>query len=409
MVEFPVRRQWPVRMWPPAGIGTQANRSRGTIGRLKGGNAMNGDPLELILLHRYREPRPAVDDSGFLCHGACQNTTQLVDGAEPGSGAFEFASGNSAVKVAPAPQWRNLQALVIDVVVRLDTPLGGRRNIIEGDGCFALFVDGGGGVHFDMYSMVEGQSAQAWNGLSTAAHPPGSPFHIAPDRWTHLQASFDGLATARLWADDQLVAQRSDFLAPLGSPGAAGVTIGNWTLWDQYALHGAIDTIAVWKLNDRAIARDFVARLDDAGLQSWTSFIDCLRSSQAAPDSPDLRAALANLFRHLSRAIAASDQGHKDQLSCLVNEYAALWRANRIAEPAFRQSLDQLYCVLLKLDYELAGDLRRVLDAFDAGWTDRARACFQRSGIEAHDPQWASAFGGGRFACAPATSKEPSP
>jgi len=354
---------------------------------------MPSDPTILILFHQYTQPRPAVDRSRFLHHGACHNTHYLPDGAQAGSGALAFSRDDASVKVAMAPHWERLGGLVIDVMLRLEGDLSARRNIVEADGCFAFYVAPGGEVRFDIFSLVKGQGSASWNGVSSTIHAIGPGYRMTPGRWVHLQASFDGVATARIRADKRLVSERHDFRSSLGSPGGRGIAVGNWTLRSQYALHGAIDWLAVRKIDDRAIVRDFLGRVDERTRRAWADFINCLRARNGDKPLGALAEGVGDLLAKVATLIAGADDVTRARLSERIAHYVALWEGNQLTNPAYGKTLMELRDLLAAVSGgELLVEMQRLQDQFEQLMGERARDCFKCSGLAALDPQWARAF-----------------
>jgi hypothetical protein len=198
---------------------------------------MSNDPTMLILLQNFRVPKPAIDESDHLNHGQCLNTNFHLNGAKTGSGMLEFLA-DSVVRVPHSPSWEQLGGLIIEVFVRFDgSSISTRRNIVEGDGCFAFYVAPGGDLRFDFFAKFVGLSDLSWQGVSSVLNAVAQPVELQVGQWYRLRASFDALTTARLWVDGHLVAQRSGFRSAVGSPGGAGISIGNWTLHNRLDCH----------------------------------------------------------------------------------------------------------------------------------------------------------------------------
>lgn len=354
---------------------------------------MARDPKMLILLHHYRQARPAVDESQFRNHGLCRDTVFLSDGARPGSGALSFGA-NSAVKVAASPSWERLRALVVDVLVRFDgAALNTRRNIVEGDGCFAFYVAPGGELRFDFFALVEGQAAPGWHGVSSVAHAIAQPRPLETGHWVRLRAAFDGLATARLWIDGERVAQRSGFRSSIGSPGGAGVTIGNWTLSSQFPLLGALDWIAVWRLDEDAVTNRFVDRLQPAARDEWSLLAACLRARIDAETLKSLLAPFERLLLQASQCMATADPRVREEYARLIALYAELWAGGLSDGDAYRGVLVRLHRLLtLHCRGELADQFLRLAHRFASLVEERRIDCIDGRRLGDADPMFAAAF-----------------
>jgi hypothetical protein len=290
--------------------------------------------LKLILDHEFVTPLPAVDQSPFANHGQIINSGFLADGRSAGSGAREFQQADSAVRVAWRPVWGRLTALAIEAWVYV-TGNGQRRNIIEGDGSFALFVNPDDTVAGSLFSLVDGISAPAWNLVSSGAHSPDGALHRVPlERWCKVVFHHDGVTRARLFLDDQLIATRGDYRSGVVGVAGAGVVIGNWTLANQYAFSGRIDRVSVWKHDDAEAMRQFTARPISAEARDhWDEIWECLMA-HVNPDSAIRLRALSRdweqLLRELFRAAHAASPADRAEFLRLVEAYQQHWHENTI-------------------------------------------------------------------------------
>ncbi len=353
---------------------------------------MADDLTKLILLHHYRRPFPAVDESEFVRHGQCVNTLFEADGAKPGAGAL-LLGPSSSVRVAMAPHWERLGGIIIDVMVRLDGTPGARRNLVEGDGCFALFVGPAGDLNLGVFAVAAGQTAPNWHGTSSVDHATSGPVTVDFGRWVRLRAAFDGMGTATLWIDGQPVARRFDIVTGLGSPGGVGVVIGNWTLADSYPLNGAIDYAAVWKLDEDAVTRRFVDRLDPAAEAGWGGFLACLGSTLDNRNGSLVVTALAETFAVLAALIAQAPPAERQALDDAFTRYASLWQANQLDDGTFSDTIREIFTILRTLGgNDFADTLRRFSQILDEVLGPRARDCLGRAGLESADAPWFAAL-----------------
>lgn len=353
---------------------------------------MADDLTKLILLHHYRRAFPAVDESEFVRHGQCVNTAFEADGAKPGSGVLVLGP-SSSVRIAMDPHWERLGAIIIDMMVRLDGSPGARRNLIEGDGCFALFIGPAGDLQLSVFATAAGQNGPDWHVTSSVDHAIDNSMSVDFGRWVRLRAAFDGVGTATLWVDGKPVARRSDLVTALGSPGGAGVVIGNWTLADTYPLNGAVDYTAVWKLDEDAVTHRFVDRLDPGAETGWGRFLACLGPALDDPHGAVLARELAELYSLVAALVAQAPSAERQALDDAFARYAVLWQANQLDDGAFSDALRKILGLLKYLGgSDFADRLRRMAHLLDEVIGPRARDCLRGADLEAADAPWFAAL-----------------
>jgi hypothetical protein len=353
------------------------------------------DPAMMILLHHYKKAKPAIDESDYLNHGLCVNTNFVVDGAKLGSGALEFKT-DSVVRVPKSPSWDQLRGLIVDVQVRFDgSSITTRRNIVEGDGCFAFYVAPGGDLRFDFFTNFIGQPDPDWHGVSSMSHAIAQPVQLLVGRWYRLRASFDALTTARLWIDGELVAQRSGFRSAVGSPGGQGVSIGNWTLSNQYPLLGALDWIAIWKLDEDVVTKNFVERLDPDAKRGWSDFMACLDEQLNDDNLRALQLIFEDLLVEANECISGMDDPTRSEFYKLVDLYQELWEANDLDRPDFQSVVAEIYRLLGSYCGDsLSGRLTNVSSTFEEIRSRIGDDCWAYSQLKSRDPAIESAFAG---------------
>jgi hypothetical protein len=286
--------------------------------------------LKLILDHELDTPAPAVDRSPFACHGRVIAADFAPDGRAAGSGALSFTRPDAAVRIARGRVWDGLNAIAVEAWVKT-AATGVRRNIVEGDGSFALFVDGDDTLVGGAFSFVDGAAGPAWNGVSSSAHSPdGTPRHVPAGEWCKVVFHHDGITRARLFIDDMLVGARGDYRSGVGPVAGAGVVIGNWTLADQYCFSGSIDRVRIFKRDEAAPIHAFTARpLDPAARDAWDDIWACL-SGTLNVDGVQLARRMAReweeLMRELFRAVHAASPEDREAYRMLVDAYSAGWR-----------------------------------------------------------------------------------
>jgi hypothetical protein len=348
---------------------------------------------ELIFLSHFRVSRPALDESDFLNHGTCVDTAFRADGAKQGSGALQFGP-SAVVRVPSSPSWDELKGLVIDIMVRFDgSDFSSRRNLVEGDGCFAFYVAAGGELRFDYFGLVAGQTTPGWHGVSSLSDAVGPGLSLEHGRWVRLRASFDALTTARLWVDGQQVAQKSGFRTGIGSTGGAGVSIGNWTLSDQFPLLGALDWVAVWKLDADAVNHEFVERLDPVATNGWSGFVNCLAEHVNEDDLLALLARYEQLLLAINECITDGDPGARNEIYSLFERYNALWLSNRLDDPDFHSVLANLYALLTSnCASSVADDFQTLVNMFSEIASGLPTDCLEHSGLADADPVFRAGF-----------------
>lgn len=348
--------------------------------------------LTLLLDVDFDAPFPAVDRSGFSNHGRVHSTFHVPDGREPGSGALRFDGPDSAVRFARGPTWQRLTVLAIEAWVFAHST-GGRRNIIEGDGSFALFINPDDTVSASYFSVADGAAGPAWNVVSSATHhPEGIPYKVPMDRWTKVVAYHDGLTRARLFVDDELVGERSDYRSGIGEVAGTGVVVGNWTLTSQFAFAGLIDRVRVWKRDPYAQSGDFSKRpIDPAARDYWDEIWACLRARHSQIGEPQLDYIgrdWEELHRRLRRAVMEAEESDRNEYLRAIETYRANWRANTIDESSTADAI----LTLRKLIERLVGDAwsreaeslaRVVLGTWDEG------SCLDPDRLAKLDPKYA--------------------
>jgi hypothetical protein len=349
--------------------------------------------FKLILDHEYTKPKPAVDSSRFMQHGTVVNTVHNPNGRQPASGALRFTVPSSEVRVPSGPAWANLGGMAVQVWLKLDALSGQRRNIIEGDNCFALFVDSGGAVVASFLGLVQGQITPQWNIVSTALHSPtGNAVTCPVGVWTFVSFIFDGIGRARIWIDGVLAGVRTDFVSGVGSVGPAGVVIGNWTLCNQYWLMGEIDSVRVWKEDPVAPIAQLYSRLkDEAQRKAWDRFFDCL-----AQANPDRLRQYAGLAGELDRLLRVEVQGlynapeeQRDEFFALLGAYRQAWQDNTIQTSDHTETVLALYRLMESFsDQSLAADLHRLIEVMEMLFNDEVSDCFDRSRLAKADPEF---------------------
>jgi hypothetical protein len=350
--------------------------------------------FKLILEHEYVKPKPAVDTSRFMQHGTVTNALHSLDGRITGSGALQFLAPDSAVRVPVSQSWMNLDAIAVQIWLKLDSLPGQRQNLIEGDNSFAIFVDSDGSVVASFLGLVQGQSTMQWNSVSTALHSPsGTAVTLQTGIWSFISIVFDRFGRARIWVDEALAGVRTDFSIGVRSVESAGIVIGNWTLSNQYALAGEVDSVRVWKEDPVAPIAQFFSRLKtDEERQAWDRLFDCLARSN--PDRlgqyTELLRELDALQRSVIAGLYSASEPEREEFFALLRTYLAAWTSNSIDSSEHVTTI----LALRKLMDSFSGNLfserfRQLLDQMIAMF-EGDKYCLERSEIEKVDPAFVS-------------------
>lgn len=290
--------------------------------------------MKLILDHDFATAVPAVDLSPFHHHGRPVDVSHHADGRAIGSGAFGFHDPDAAVRIAASPVWQSPGALAVEAWIRL----GGaprRRNIVEGDGSFALFVAADQTLEGSVRALVDGSTSPGWHVVSSQTHNPAGVAEAVPlNRWCKVVFHHDGITRARLFIDDRLVGSRSDYRSGVSSVGSAGVVIGNWTLSSQYAFDGHIDRVRVWKRDPAALVNRFSSRpVTPEAADAWDALWECLRSGLNEDQRHHFRRLAhetTEVMRDLFRVVQSAPPSDQVVFRDLVRRYRDAWRSGAV-------------------------------------------------------------------------------
>lgn len=344
--------------------------------------------FKLILSHRYDRGMPAIDHSVFAQHGRCQATAFATDDASPnGVGFLDFANPSARVQVPSSVVWNQIGALAVEADARLNAGSPSRRNLIEGGGSFALFVDAANAIRFDVLTLVQGGSVPQW---ASVASSPGT---VPIGRWFTVRALHDGLGQARVWIDGRLVAERNDFVSGVPAVGQEGVTIGNWTLASQFPLFGQLAAVHVWKYDPFSAIRAFLQRASDDARLSWADLLDCIGRYEGWLSLREAIVRLQDVLRevvYLARNAPPEDQ---QKLFDAIAAYRQAWNADQLGSVEFMRAHEAIADMLIALGGQaLAARLEAVAKIFAEFAQEQHGDCLRRSGIERFDPTWADAM-----------------
>jgi hypothetical protein len=285
---------------------------------------------QLILHHPYRKGPYAIDISGGENDGLVTAAGYLDHASSPGSGALTFKSPHARVRVPPKPVWNHLFALQIEIIVRVDA-FGQRRNLVEGADSFAFFIDELGRPWGTFNAPQHKGGAPTWHGASSATHSPDGVKHTVPiGRWTTLRFEHDGYASLRIVMDGKLIAGNYSLVSGIPPVTAAGVTIGNWTIADQYQLDGAVDDLKIWRYDpDDGLGHFLCRELDAQSAPCWAFQFDWLAELLRNSDTRERVIRLINCVAaaqtEVLRQIRAKGESAIAENSKLAKEYRKLW------------------------------------------------------------------------------------
>lgn len=349
--------------------------------------------MKLILDHDFTTAIPAVDLSPFHHHGRPVDVAHHTDGRAIGSGAFGFHDPDAAVRIGPSPVWHSPGALAIEAWIKL----GGasrRRNIVEGDGSFALFVAADHTLEGSVRTLVDGSTAPGWHVVSSRTHHPTGVAEAVPlDRWCKVVFHHDGITRARLFIDDRLVGTRSDYRSGVSSVGGAGVVIGNWTLTSQYAFDGLIDRVRVWKRDPAAVVNRFSSRPVSAdATDAWDALWECLHRELNEDQRHHFRRLaqqVTEVMRELFRAVQAAPPPAQAEFRDLVRRYRDSWRSGAIDGA---EAVTAIVALLTWLRTAMPGSWSAALEAVsnDMIALFRESRCLDSGALASVDPAFAT-------------------
>ena len=325
-----------------------------------------------ILHHTYKLNGDAVDVSGNETHGQRTDTQHVTDGRSTETGALEYIQPSSDVTVPAAPVWDRLRALKLELWVKLDE-LGQRRNLIEGDRCFAFYIQPDGTLIGTIYAPARAGADPTWHGAnSDDDSPDGTTRTVPTDEWVRLSYLHDGVSTLQLYVDGELVAVNNDMYAGVGSVQPKGVQIGHWVGDGRYTFSGLIDDVKVWKYDPESGLEQFFCRpLNSEQRACWKRIFD--RMGDAA-ENPDRSTALIKTIHciwqeveRLIREVRSQGVAARQTQREFVSRYQDLWCCGAIAGPAMRNLLEEWFAWLA----EVVGEAR-IWEFQDTVW-----ACYQ--------------------------------
>jgi len=347
-----------------------------------------------ILHHTYKLGGEAIDVSGNDNYGQRTDTQYVVDGRSSDTGALEYTQPSSDVAIPVSSVWKRLRALKIEMWVKLQS-LGQRRNLVEGDNCFAFFVRTDGTLRGTILAPPRQGANPTWHGADSENNAPdGTTREVPVGQWVRLSFLHDGLSSLKLYIDGQLVAANYNMYGAVGSVQSRGVNIGHWTLDDRYTFSGSIDDVKVWKYDQEAALEQFFCRpMDSEQMACWKEIFDRMGEATDDPERWDALIKTAScLWREMETLLReARSQGEEAQRTHreFVQRYRDLWCCGAIGGPSMRSLLEEWFAWLMKTVGEA-----RIHSFQNALW-----GCYQEYGID----EWLTSEDGPQLAeCDPA-------
>jgi hypothetical protein len=286
---------------------------------------------ELICHHTYTgipgvvvDLSPADASNGTI--RGLDGSDFLSDGAKPGSGAVMFYKEGSVFVPTDAAAWQLVNGVKCEVVLRYRGPSVGDDiadwQVLDSDS-FKFHIRSGSPAAW--FSTAPTQQTEV-DALFDQVGP--QPYNAPTGQWITLGFVHDGFATIELYADGQLIAQRSGTYTPVNPPGAAGLNIGNDRTLIR-ALDGEIDDVKIWRLNPHRFDQNFLARpLDNNTANCWKRFFQELEA--ALKQNPQcgayLSSSLIGIIQNLYRQALAKGPETTAYLLNAANRYDQLWR-----------------------------------------------------------------------------------
>lgn len=275
---------------------------------------------ELICHHRYCWGTIAADRSVWRSDGQSFGVQPLTDHI-----GLHFPGPQSRIVVPRTEPWLSLTGIRIEVTLRIASYPSGQQHLIAGDGSFGMYLE-----HAVLFGYC-GDNA-TMESVNTTSDMVAQFTPVPLGRWIRLTFEHNGFNAMALFINDALAATRPVINAIPGA-GPQGVVIGNGIGTTLGYLRGDIESVKVWRIDPRAMQREFLARpLDPAVAECWNEFLRSLR--HALRNNPDcarsLADTLAGLTNGFERALAQKDQHDIDEFSKICDEYRKLWRAGLI-------------------------------------------------------------------------------
>ncbi len=310
--------------------------------------------LELICDQAYTWAGVPADKTPYRNHGRAVNTDGAFDGAEPGSGTIKFPQANSRVQIDAGQAWQPLIALKIEVLAKVD-PMAQRQSILVA------------GHESFRFGLLEGALEAQFNNAtgsnnyvrSADAFSPDHKFHSVPaNKWVKLGFYHDGFAKMRLFVDDELVGEAviEGGIPPVQN---LGVSIGNDVDQDGVQFPGEIDTVRIWRLDPKAMKREFLGRpYTHETAQCWQRHFEGI--NDWTKNNPEQRKALAQQIsaaqNSFIRSLFLLPESEQAKLRAVLVMFSDLWFAGKIAGPEMEKVLCEWIALLRALGVDPGND-----------------------------------------------------
>jgi hypothetical protein len=286
------------------------------------------NPWELILHHSYTGTPGVIFDGSPRrgSHGIAVNLSDAafsVDGAEAGSGAVSFEGGGH-VAVRATESWSPLGGIRTEVRMKRNQLLGSFDTIYDG-GSFSLAIRG---------ELINAFYSAAGSHHLSLRSPGG--FEAPAGDWMTITTVYDGISTAQLYVDGQLVTDVRTELWPLLTP--QDIVIGT-DFGGTLGLNGRIDDLKIWRLKPYKGNDDFTRRPMDPEVsdcwKAWCREFEAAweRMWQQNSECTEVLIDKLNQLEHraLADALVRVPDGDAVWREAAA-QYQELWAAGRIAE-----------------------------------------------------------------------------
>jgi hypothetical protein len=268
--------------------------------------------------HRYCWGTLAGDRSGWHSDGTSYNVQPLAEHA-----GLNFPFSQSRIVIQRKEPWLTLTGIRIEVVTRLNVADGW---LVDGGDSFALYLHQG---------ELVGYGYRRDCTISTSVTTVTVPL----DRWVRLTFEHNGFNAMALFIDDVTVATGPaiGFIPGVEPP---GVFIGNGIGVPDGHLHGDIQSVKIWRVDPRAMEREFFARpISPEVADCWARFFRELED--ALRNDPDCAGRVATAINALENdfkdALKLKSQPDINEFNKMCKEYRLLWRAGALGGRPMRE------------------------------------------------------------------------
>jgi hypothetical protein len=312
--------------------------------------------LELICDQAYTWAGVPADKSPYRNHGSAFNTTGDFDGFEPGSGIIKFPRSDSRIRISTTPCWQQLIALKIDVLVKVAPKASRQAVLAAGDGSFRFgLVEG---LIEGQFSSPSGTDNVVRSGDAFA--PDHKPHFVPGNKWVKLGFYHDGFAKMRLFIDDELVGE-SVILGGVPPVQGLGVSIGNDIINDGFQFPGEIDEISIWRLDPKAMEREFLNRpYTKKAADCWRALFEDIHEwrENNSEQYRNIVQQISEFENSFVRSCLLAPDSEQARLNAILTSFVELWSSGRITGPEMKKVLCELILRLrsVGIDHSFAVD-----------------------------------------------------